>query len=305
MKVLVTAELDPEGAALLTAAGLEVTQHLGDAPMPPDALLEAARGASAVIAMPTDRISGAVMDAGPLRVVANHAVGYDNVDLAAAQDRGVVVTNTPGVLTDATADFAMALLLAAARHIVSGDRMTRSGGFKGWRPTLLRGLELSGATLGIVGKGQIGSAVAHRAQAFGMQVVHHNRTSGVPLQVLLEMSDVVSLHCPLTAETHHLIDAEALAVMKPTAILVNPARGPVVDEAALATALREGGIAAAALDVFEDEPRVHPDLFGLPNVLLAPHAGSATFTARRKMAVCVAENVIAVLSGRAPSTPVS
>lgn len=299
-RVLVTQAIDDAGHAILDAAGFDVDVREGEAPITRAALLDRVRGCAGLISMPTDRIDGAVLDAGPLRVVAQHAVGLDNVDLDAARARGVMVTNTPDVLTAATADLAMALLLAAARRVVEGDRLLRAGGFHGWRPLLLRGLDLDGARLGIVGLGRIGQAVAARAKAFGMTVVHHGRRDGLPLAALLESCDVVSLHCPLTADTRHLIDAAALARMKPGAILVNTARGPVVDEAALVAALHSGHLGGAALDVFEGEPAVHPGLLALDNVVLAPHIGSATVGARRRMAVKAAENLVAALTGAAP-----
>lgn len=299
-RVLVTQAIDDAGRAILDAAGFDVDVRAGEAPITRAALLDRVRGCAGLISMPTDRIDGAVLAAGPLRVVAQHAVGLDNVDLDAARARGVVVTNTPDVLTAATADLAMALLLAAARRVVEGDRLLRAGGFHGWRPLLLRGLDLDGARLGIVGLGRIGQAVAARARAFGMTVVHHGRSDGLPLAALLESCDVVSLHCPLTPETRHLIDAAALARMKPGAILVNTARGPVVDEAALVAALASGHLGGAALDVFEGEPAVHPGLLALDNVVLAPHIGSATVGARRRMAVKAAENLVAALTGAAP-----
>lgn len=299
-RVLVTQAIDDAGRAILDAAGFDVDVRAGEAPITRAALLDRVRGCAGLISMPTDRIDGAVFDAGPLRVVAQHAVGLDNVDLDAARARGVVVTNTPDVLTAATADLAMALLLAAARRVVEGDRLLRAGGFHGWRPLLLRGLDLDGARLGIVGLGRIGQAVAARARAFGMTVVHHGRRDGLPLAALLESCDVVSLHCPLTLATRHLIDAAALARMKPGAILVNTARGPVVDEAALVAALASGHLGGAALDVFEGEPAVHPGLLALDNVVLAPHIGSATVGARRRMAVKAAENLVAALTGAAP-----
>ncbi|MCB9529685.1 MAG: D-glycerate dehydrogenase [Myxococcales bacterium] len=299
-RVLVTQAIDDAGRAILEAAGFAVDVRAGEAPITREALLDRVRGCAGLISMPTDRIDAAVLDAGPLRVVAQHAVGLDNVDLDAARARGVVVTNTPDVLTAATADLAMALLLAAARRVVEGDRLLRAGGFHGWRPLLLRGLDLDGARLGVVGLGRIGQAVAARARAFGMTVVHHGRRDGLPLAALLESCDVVSLHCPLTPATRHLIDAAALARMKPGAILVNTARGPVVDEAALVAALRSGHLGGAALDVFEGEPAVHPGLLALDNVVLAPHIGSATVGARRRMAVKAAENLVAALTGAAP-----
>jgi len=254
--------------------------------------------------MPTDTVDAEVMDAGPLRVISNHAVGVDNIDLDAARERGIVVTNTPGVLTEATADLAMALLLATARRVVEGDRLMREGRFEGWGPTVLRGADLWGARLGIVGMGRIGSAVARRAEAFGVEIVHHSRSGGLALSELVETADFISLHCPLTAVTRHLIGEVELRSMKETAILINTARGAVVDEAALARALSGGWIAGAGLDVYADEPRPHPGLVGLDNVVLLPHLGSATWRTRQRMAELAARNLIAALRGEEPPHPV-
>jgi lactate dehydrogenase-like 2-hydroxyacid dehydrogenase len=228
----------------------------------------------------------------------------NNIDLSAAKKRGVAVAHTPGVLTDATADLAMALLLATTRRIVESDRFVRAGRFKGWSPTLMRGMDLRGATLGIVGMGRIGRAVADRAAPFGMRVIHHNRSGGVTMDELLRTSDVVSLHCPLSDATHHLIDAAALQTMKSTAVLINTARGPVVDEQALVHALESGEIAGAGMDVFEEEPRVHPGLLICERAVLLPHIGSATIGTRRRMAQMVAENLILGLDGSPLSNPV-
>jgi glyoxylate reductase len=241
--------------------------------------------------------------------VANVAVGYDNVDTDAARERGVRVTNTPGVLTDATADLAIALMLAITRRLGEGERRIRSGEPWAWAIDFMLGRGLRGKTLGIVGYGEIGRATAARARAFGMEVIFTRRSGGaepgrVELRELLERSHVVSLHCPLTPETRHLIDADALARMRDDAYLVNTARGPVVDEAALAAALHDGVIAGAALDVFEREPEVHPGLVGLENVVLVPHLGSATVETRTAMAELAAANVAAVLRGDDPPTPV-
>jgi glyoxylate reductase len=304
VKVLVTQMIDEVGIAALNAAGLQIDVWPGPAPMPRATLLCRLTGCAGIIAMPTDTIDAEVMDAAPLQVIANHAVGVDNIDLAAAAARGIPVTNTPGVLTDATADLAMALLLAVARRVVEGHTLVSAGQFEGWRPTMLRGMELRGATLGIVGMGRIGQAVAARAQAFGMQIIHHSRRSGMPLTELLSQSDVVSLHCPMTAQTRHLIDADALSTMKSTALLINTARGPVVDEAALAAALRSGEIAGAGLDVFEHEPAVHPDLLDLDNAVLLPHLGSATRQTRRRMARLATDNLLAALAGDPLPSPV-
>lgn len=299
MKVLVTQAID-ESALQRLREEVEVDLRVGDAPIERAELLQRVRGCQGLLCMLTDRVDSEVLDAGPLRAVANHAVGVDNIDLEAARQRGVVVTNTPGVLTEATADLAFALLLAAARRIAEGDRYVRAGRWKGWAPTLMRGLELHGSRLGIVGQGRIGSAVARRARAFGMEVVHCSRSSGVPLDELLSTSDVVSLHCPLTPETRGLLGEAELRAMKPTAVLVNTARGPVVDEAALVRALTQGWIAAAGLDVFEAEPSVHSGLLTLDNVVLAPHVGSATYATRGKMGHMCVDDLLLALGGERP-----
>jgi len=301
VRVLVTQDIDKAGLAILARAGLEVDLVSSDAPIAELVLRFRVRGCDGLLCMLTDPIDADLMDAAPLKVISQHAVGVDNIDLDAARTRGIVVTHTPGVLTDATADFTLALLLGLARHIPAGDHLVRSGGFYGWHPTLLRGLDLSGARLGIVGLGRIGKAVKQRAEAFGMEVVHHSRSGGLPLEELLATSDVVSLHCPLTPHTHHLLDAAALATMKRGALLINTARGPVVDEDALVEALRSKHLGGAALDVFEREPFVHEGLLGLSNVVLAPHLGSSTVGTRRKMAVMAASDLVAVLKGEAPT----
>jgi glyoxylate reductase len=260
----------------------------------------AVAGAAGLVTVPTDAVDGALLDAaGPeLQVVAQHAVGFDNVDLAAATARGVVVTNTPGVLTAATAEFTLALLLALVRRVAEGDRIVREGGPWSWEPTAMLGAGLAGKTLGIVGRGRIGEEVARLAGAFGMRVVHSSRSGGVPLEQLLAEADVVSLHVPLTPETRHLVDAAALARMRPTAVLVNTSRGPVVDEEALADALVAGRLAGAALDVYEREPDVEPRLRRLPNVVLTPHIASATAEAREAMGMLCVDSLRAVLLER-------
>jgi len=296
-RILITQPIDDSGMTRLEAAGFILDVWPGPEPMPHTVLLERAQGCAGILSMLTDTIDAAVLDAGPVRVVAQHAVGINNIDLDAVRERAVGLAHTPGVLTDATADLAMALLLSAGRRIVESDRFVRTGEWKGWGPTLMRGIDLNGSVLGIVGMGRIGRAVARRAEAFGMKVVHHNRSSGIKLESLLAESDVVSLHCPLTPETRHLIDQAALTQMKPTAILINTARGPVVDEAALVAALESGGIAGAGLDVFEEEPAIHPGLLSSDRVVLLPHIGSATWNTRRVMAEMCADNLIAGLQG--------
>ncbi len=315
--VAVTRQIPAPSVQPLVDAGFDVRYRDVDAPCPPEELRALVAGASGIFALLTERIDDAALDAaGPqLRVVANMAVGYDNVDVAACTARGVQVTNTPDVLTDATADLTWALLLAAARRIGEGERMVRRGDWSGWRPGELLGFGVAGKTLGIYGMGKIGAAVARRARGFDMTVLYHNRSASpaaaelgatlVPLEELLERADIVVLNAPSTPETRHVIDAAALARMKPTAVLVNTARGPLVEEAALVEALRSGRIAAAGLDVYEFEPRLVDGLLELDNVVLLPHLGSATIEARGAMVQLAADNVIDVLSGRGPRTPVN
>lgn len=273
-------------------------------------LVEVARKADALLSMLSDPVTRTVLDrCDRLKIVAQYAVGVDNIDREAARELGIAVTHTPGVLTDATADMTFALLLGAARHVRAADRYVRAGKFSRWETQLLLGTELSGKTLGIVGMGRIGTAVARRAIGFGMSVIYHNRRRANPSvehrlsagyagrAELLRRSDVISLHCPLNEESRHFIDEEALRAMKDTAVLVNTARGPVVDEDALVRALREDWIAAAGLDVFEEEPDVHPGLLELENVLLAPHLGSATRETRDEMARMCARSIRSALVG--------
>lgn len=278
----------------------------GEGAMPHEELLARVVGKHALIPSVTESVDRAVIEAGKgLRVIANVGVGFNNIDVAAARERGIVVTNTPDVLTDATADFTMALILAVTRRLGEGERMVRRGEWKGWALDQLLGMQLGGRQLGIVGFGRIGRAVAARAAAFGMTVAHTSRSdAGLPLDRLLSSSDVVSLHVPLTADTRHLIGQPELARMKRSAYLINTTRGPVVDEAALVWALKSRLIAGAALDVYEREPEIHPDLFGFENVVLAPHLGSATMETRTAMADLAARNAIAVVSGQPPLTPV-
>jgi glyoxylate reductase len=317
--IVVTRRIPEPALELLRGVGeLWCSPH--ERPLTPDELLEAVAGADAVLTLLHDRVDGPLLDAaGPqLRCVANVAVGYDNVDVDAATERGVVVTNTPGVLTDATADLAMALILNATRRLGEGERLVRRGERWSWDMFFLLGTSIDGKTLGVIGLGAIGQATARRARAFGMEIVYAGRhrapeaieaelggAEHLGLDELLERADVVSIHAPLTPDTHHLINAERLGLMRREAYLVNTARGPIVDEAALAAALRNGTIAGAALDVFEHEPDVHPGLLGLDNVVLLPHLGSATVQTRTAMAVLAAQNALAVLGGEAPPTPVN
>jgi glyoxylate reductase len=314
-KVLVTREIPDAGLRLLE--DFEVTVLSESSPERGE-LLEAARGAVGILPTVTEKMDAEVMDAAGdgLKVIANMAVGYDNIDVEAATERGVVVTNTPEVLNETTADTAFMLLLAAARRLGEAERLLRSGGWDAWGPKQLTGPDVWGKRLGVVGFGRIGQALARRTRGFDMDLVYHDqyRNEGaerelgaryLELDELLRTSDFVSIHTPLTPETTHLIGADELERMKPEAVLVNTSRGPVVDESALADALVEGRIFAAGLDVYEEEPEVHPKLLELENVVLAPHIGSASIETRDKMAALAAENLAAVLRGEEPKTPVN
>jgi len=309
----VTAALPGRAPELLAEAG-EVRAATGAGRLEREQLLALVEGVDVAVTMLYDRVDDEFLDAAgaTLRGVCNVAVGFDNIDLAACARRGVVVTNTPGVLDDATADLAFALILAARRRLGEGERLVRAGEPWQWGMDFMVGHDLRGGRLGIVGLGGIGARVAARGRAFGMEVAYFGRRESphaaeleatrLDLDELLATSDVISLHTPLTPETHHLIGAGELDLMKPTATLVNTARGAVVDEAALAQALREGRIAGAGLDVFEDEPNVHPGLLELENVVLVPHIGSATVETRAAMAELAARNAVALARGEAPPT---
>ena len=314
-RVFVTRRLPDAWRAPLAEAGLDVDAAGADDPLTPAELRARAAGAAALWVQLNDTVDAALLDAaGPgLRVVATYSVGTNHIDLAACRERGVVVVHTPDVLTDATADLAMALLLAAARRLPEGQRLVESGGWTGWAPTQLLGVELRGRTLGVVGLGRIGAAVARRARAFGMRIAYHQRRARpdvaapleadyeADLEALLARSDVLTLHAPLTPDTRHLLDARRLRLLPRGALLVNTARGPLVDEAALVDALRDGHLAGAGLDVYEEEPRVHPGLLALPHVVLAPHLGSATVDTRRAMARLCTDAIVAVLRGERPA----
>jgi glyoxylate reductase len=310
-RLLVTRKLPSSVLAKLHAIG-DVDLYTGDAAIPPDELRARLANADALVCLLTDRIDRETMDAAPsLKIIANVAVGFNNVDVPYARSRGIVVTNTPDVLTESVADFTWSLILAITRRLSEGERLLRRGEWKGWALDFMLGTELKGKQLGIVGLGRIARAVAARAPAFGMRVAYTSRrefdlpgAEAMSLDRLLNTSDVVSLHVPLTPETHHLIDKRAFSRMKRSAYLINTARGPVVDEAALAWALQQHLLAGAALDVYEHEPQIHPDLLSLENVLLVPHLGSGTTETRTAMADLAAENVLAVLAGRPPLTPV-
>jgi glyoxylate reductase len=305
-RILVTRDLPFEALDRLRAAH-EVDVWEDAAPPPPDALRVRARDADGLLTMLTERVDGALLDAAPrLRAIANMAVGTDNIDLEAAARRGIAVGNTPDVLTDATADVAFALLLAVARRLPQGAAEVREGRWGPWQPAHALGADVAGATLGIVGHGRIGQAMARRGEGFGMEVIHSSRSSGLPLPALLERADFVSIHTPLTPHTRHLIGAQALARMKPSAFLINTARGGVVDQAALRAALIAGEIAGAGLDVTDPEPLPPDDpLLDAPNLLVVPHIGSATVRTRARMAAMAADNLLAALAGRPMPHPVA
>lgn len=317
-RVVVTGWVPQPALEMLAAAGHEVDLWDGPGAIPRARLLDRVRGADGLVSLVTERVDAELLEVAgeQLRVVANVAVGHDNIDVAACRDRGVVVTNTPGVLAEATADLAMALILMTTRRLGEAERLIRSGQEWQWGMGMLLGSGLQGRTLGVVGLGGIGTATARRARAFGMSVVYSGRRAAgsevsqeldarrLPLPELLEASHVVSLHVPHTPQTHHLLGAPELRLLGPTSYLVNTARGPVVDEAALVAALERGEIAGAGLDVYEHEPQVHPGLLDRDDVVLLPHVGSATVETRTTMARLAADNVVAVLAGEAPRTPV-
>ena len=318
-RVVVTGKIPQPGLDLLSSTGHEVVAWGDDTPVSRDELLRRVSGATVIVSLLTERIDDELLDAAgsSLRAVCNVAVGYNNIDVPACRRRGVTVTNTPGVLTDATADLAMALVLMNTRRLAEGERLIRRREPWQWGMFMMLGTGIQGAQLGLVGMGQIGTAVARRARAFGMTIAYSNRSRvdpaveaeleavHLPFDELLATSDVVSLHCPYSPATHHLIGAAQLAMMKTTAFLINTARGPVVDEAALVTALEGHQIAGAGLDVFEHEPQIHDGLLDRDDVVLIPHLGSATIETRTAMATLAARNAISILAGGAAITPVS
>lgn len=316
-RVFVTRQLPGDGLGRL-AREANVSVWPDEMPPPRDDLLGGVRDADALICLLTDKIDAEVMDAAPgLRVVSNVAVGYDNIDVPEASRRGIFVANTPGVLTDTTADFTWALLLAAARRVVEGDATTRAGGWKTWHPSFLLGHDVHAATLGIVGLGQIGTAVARRARGFGMRILYNDQTrrpeaeaelglTYVELDELLAAADFVTVHVPLSPETHHLMDEGRFRLMKRTGVFVNTSRGPVVDQRALHDALSAGTIAAAAIDVTEVEPLPPDDpLLSAPNLIVTPHIASASVATRSKMADMAVDAVLAVLRGETPANCVN
>ena len=312
IRILITGNL-PENVISPLKEKYRVEMNQEDRPLDRQAIISGVKDKQGLLPMLSDSINEEVLDCAPhLKMIANFGVGYNNIDVRAASARGIMVSNTPGVLTDATAELAFALILAVPRRIVEGDRMVREGRFKFWAPMLFLGREVTGKTLGIIGMGKIGKAVAVRARAFDMRILYHNRkridskeektlrAKYVDLKTLLKKSDFISLHVPLTEETKHLIGKNELSLMKSTAFLINTSRGPVVDEEALVEVLRARKIGGAGLDVYENEPSLTPGLTELENVILLPHVGSGTLETRIKIGTLAVENLIAGLEGRKP-----
>jgi glyoxylate reductase len=312
-RIFVTRLIPQEGLEILKeCCHIEVSDH--DGVIPRSLLLEKVKDSDGLLVLLTDMIDKEVMIAAgkKLRVISNYAVGYNNIDVVEATKRGIMVTNTPGVLTETTADLAWALLMSIARRIVEGDKLVRAGKFRGWEPMLLLGTDIYEATLGLIGFGRIGQAVARRATGFNLKVIYYDKepvspniekelkVSCVNLDELLRKSDFISVHVPLTEETFHLIGQEELNMMKKESYLINTARGPIIDEKALVKALKDGVIRGAALDVFENEPAIEQELMALDNVVIVPHIGSASYRTRTKMAIMAAKNLISALKGERP-----
>lgn len=316
MKVFATGAMPKVVKEIFRENGIEFSQFISDSPISEDELAQAALEVDGLITMLSDRIDGALMSSiTNLKVIANYAAGFNNIDMQKAKQLGVVVTNTPDILTDATAEIAMLLVLAASRRLTEGQKFIRGGHFKGWMPSLLLGMGLTGKTIGIIGAGRIGQATAKRALCFGMKILYYSRTRKIDfenetgalflsLEDLLRNSDVVSLHIPLTEETSNLLNAGRLALLKNTAILINTARGEVLDEDCLIQMLADNKIFAAGFDTYRNEPSINPGFMKLDNVVLLPHIGSATVEARNEMARLCAENIVLVLKGEKPLTQV-
>lgn len=317
MKVFITRSLPGNIEKILREKGHTVVTFKEDRPISKSELIKNAGNADAVISLLTDKIDSEIIDnLKKCKIIANYAVGYNNIDIEYAKSKNIIVTNTPDILTNATADIALTLALACSRRAIEGHDFVKKKKFKGWAPKLLLGLEMSGKTIGIIGAGRIGQAVAKRFKAFDTKIIYYNRSrkydlekklgaKKVTLKKLMKDSDIISIHIPSTEETYHLLDKEHLSLLKPDAILINVARGEVVDEKYLIQLLKKRKIHSAGFDVYENEPDINPDLLKLPNVVLLPHLGSATIEARTKMARLCAENVIRVLDGKSPKTKVN
>lgn len=316
MKVAITKKIPDRAGKILNEAGFDVTQYAGDDVLQTESLIEFCQDADGIISLLNNQFNKRIIDQlNSCKVIANYAVGYNNIDVEHAKSKNIIVTNTPDVLTEATADLTIALMLACTRRINESDKFIREGKFKGWEPELLLGIQLNGKTFGLIGAGRIGQGAAKRAKAFGMKIIYHSRSqkedfefeTGAEkktLEEVLSQSDVISIHVPLTRETENLLNREKLDLLKSKAVLINTARGGIVDENYLIELLEDGKIFSAGLDVYQDEPKVNPGLLKLSNVVLLPHIGSATIEARNQMAELAAENVIAVLNGKPALTPV-
>ncbi len=316
MKVVITRKLPGEPEKLLKKSGFKVTVYEKDQAIPRKEFLKLTKDADAVLSLLTEKIDKeAIENFSKCKIVANCAVGYNNIDVLYAKEKSLVVTNTPYVLTDATADLTVALILACARRLREGEQMMRENKFDGWKPNMLLGFDIKGKTVGIIGAGRIGRATARRLKGFGVKIIYFDRkrrdefeteflAKKVNVKDLMKKADIISVHLPLSKETHHLIDGEALALMKKTAIIVNTSRGEIIEEKALIRLLKQNKIFAAGFDVYENEPNVNPELRTLKNVFLLPHIGSATVETRTAMAQLAANNIINVLKGKEPITPV-
>ncbi len=316
MKVLITRKIPQPAIDYLVENNMQVEVYEKDEAMPRRALLEKIPEVDGLVSLLSDDVDRELMDrAGSLKIVANYAVGYNNIDVAYARSKGIAVSNTPDVLTDATADLTWALILSVSKRVVEADRFVHEGKFNGWGPLMFLGGDVTGKTIGIVGLGRIGKAVAERAAGFGMKILYvdskereaFNKRTGaqrVELRRLFSESDFISFHCPLTPETRHLLNAESVKTLKKGAFLINTSRGPVLDETVLVKALSDGTLAGAGLDVYEFEPNIHEELLKRNNVVLLPHIGSATLSTRTRMGLIASENVVAVLNGNPPVTPV-
>jgi glyoxylate reductase len=316
MKVFITRQISDVAVKMLIDNGIDVIVFDRDRIITKKEILKYAGDADGIISLLSDKFDAEILNKlKNCRIIANYAVGFNNIDLKTAKEKGIIVTNTPDILTDATADLTMSLILACARNLVAGHQMVMEGLFKGWKPQLFLGIELRGKTLGIIGAGRIGTAVATRASAFGMKIVYFSRKKNdlleknigakkVSIDKLMKTSDVLSVHLPLNKETYHFLDKDKLNLMKDSAVFVNTARGEILDEVELISILKQKRIFSAGFDVYENEPQLNSQLYKLENVVLLPHLGSATFVARNKMAELAAENIIRVLKGKKPLTEV-
>ena len=316
MKVFITRKLPGEPEKLLKKNGFKVSVYKGDKAIPRDEFLKQSKDADAVLSLLTEKIDKEAIDNfNKCKIIANCAVGYNNINVAYAKEKELVVTNTPYVLTDATADLTVALILACARRLREGEQMMRENKFDGWKPNMLLGFDLKGKTVGIIGAGRIGRATARRLKGFGVKIIYFDRkkrdefeteflSTRVNLKELMKKSDIISVHLPLSKETHHLINKENLSLMKKTAVIVNTSRGDIIEEKALIKILKQKKIFAAGFDVYENEPNINPELRTLENVFLLPHIGSATVETRAAMALLAANNIINVFNGKEPITPI-